>query len=331
MAAKKKSAKAKTRKRSRAEPDRPAAAEPEIDVNVDADLPNPSADPRPDDADPHSLTSKQRAFAEALVGDPERCGWRAAWKAGYSGGNADLPLPETKRKRETLATSASRVLAVPHVRAYIDELEARAAAAFIASPAGAPVREHIAARETALADLEQLAAQNLGVLTAIALGDPRAVVKWGTGWVTVTDSSDLTYEQALLIKKVVHRQFGESGSETLVELADRAPYVKMLEQRVGKVAPVRHELSGPGGGPLDARLSVAVAPEGDQLDEVAWELLGVRPATVSGVEAGLSLDEIRTVLAGWHQDPDPHCTQPWELFEQDHWEESRARYLGDDG
>src|SRR5690606_37513064 len=114
-----------------------------------------------------------------------------------------------------------------------------------------------------------------------------------------------------------------------VKLADRAPYVKMLEQRLGHRAPIRHEFSGPGGGPIEVDATVEAA-DAEDLEDVAMELLGVVPASVSETERGLAPEDVVAILKGWAEDPDPHVSQPWELFEGSGLEESRARYLGDE-
>lgn len=279
------------------------------------------------------MTAKQRDLVEALVRDPDRCQWQAAWRAGYCGGGPDAPFPEAKAKRQALGRTASEQLAKPRVKAYLDELEARATAAFLASPAGEVVREHVAARAAAEADIEKLAAAHMDVLTAIALHDPRKVVRWGQGWVEVQNSDDLTYAEAILVREVKHVEaFGEGGptTTTTVKFADRAPYVKMLGQVLGKFAPQRHEVSGPGGGPIEHHVGVEVAPDAELLEECAAELLGVVPASVSEQERGLAPDEVVAILKGWADDPEPHVGAVHQLFEGAALEESRARYLGDE-
>lgn len=322
----------------------PAESDPAPDADLDRDATegdlegdlNPGVgDPGSNQGDLPSLTPKQREFANYLVSDAERCGWKAAWKAGYCGGDPDLPYPDDDRKRKTLAQTASKTVAKPAVAAYIAELDARATAAFMAGPQGEVIREHVAAREAQQHEAEKLAALNLDVITAIALHDPRDLVQWDQTSITIADSKQLEYHQAILLKEVRHEDvFHKDGSTshiTTVKLADRAPYVKLLEQRLGKLAPIKHEVSGPGGGPIEAEIGVAVAPAAEQLDECAMELLGVVPASVSEAEAGLAPDEVVAVIKGWSADPDPHVFQPWELFEEEHLGETMARYLGDDG
>lgn len=301
----------------------------------EGDLPTALGDPGSTEGDLSPLTPKQRAFANYLVSDAERCGWKAAWLAGYCGGGPGQSYPDDDRKRKTLAQAASKTVAKPAVAAYLAELDARATAAFMAGPQGEVIREHVAAREAQQHEAEKLAALNLDVITAIALHDPRKVVRWGQDWVEVRDCEDLEYHEAILLRDVKHedvtRENGDIVKTTYVKLADRAPYVKMLEQRLGKLAPVRVEHSGPGGGPIEHDVGVAVAPPAEQLEECAMELLGVVPASTSEADAGLAPDEVVAILKGWSVDPDPHVGQAWDLFEEQHLSESVARYLGDEG
>lgn len=296
---------------------------------------NREGDPRVDEGDRdlrRTLTDKQRAFAEQYVVDPDTP-WAAAWRAGYAGGSADEDPPEETSKRRRLSDRAYRLLHHEGVKAYIDELQARAASAFLASPDGAVVREHLAAVEAGAADVEKLAATNLELITRIAHHDPRRVVSWSQEAIVVNDSKELEYHEAVLVKEVRHEDVyhknGDVSHITTVKLADRAPYVKMLEQRVGKWAPVKVEHSGPGGGAIEHehRAGAVEAPSDDLIDEIALRALGGIPATRARQDEGLPAADVIRVLEAWELDPNPHCEEPADLFRDEHWEETRARYL----
>jgi hypothetical protein len=251
MAAKKKSG---TGRKSPAQPEArnvvPTEPDRQTGVNdVEVDQVDPQGDRALNQVDPTKLTAKQRRFVTELLKDPERNQSVAAWRAGYCGGGPDKEYPTDKRKRQTVAQQASKVMQQPLVEAYYRELEEKATAAFLASPEGAGVREHLAARAAGEADLELLAAKNLAVMIAIAHHDIRSAVKWGPGRIEVTDSDDLSYEEQLLIREVrFDETFHKDGSRTdttTVKLADRGPYMKMLEARVGKrrSSPSAHSMS----------------------------------------------------------------------------------------
>jgi len=273
----------------------------------------------------------QRAFAEQYVIDSEKP-LEAAWRAGYCGGSPDADPPDETPKRRRLADRAHRLLEHAGVLELIDELQTRAAATFLASPAGAAVVE----AEAHTADVVALAAKNLAVMVAVAHHDIRSAVQWGQGWITVTDSESLTYEEALLIREVKHEQrdFGEAGvvSTTMIKIADRAPYVKMLEQRVGKTAPIKVEHSGPGGGAVEHehRVGPAMAPSDELIDEVSIQILGVVPATRARPDDGIPAADVIRVLEAWELDGDALCEDPADLFRERNWEETRARYLVSD-
>lgn len=323
---------AKGRKRSPAETDRPT--EPEFDqaddeVRDGSDLPREKADRGSTRSD---LTEKRRKLVEFYISDPERCGWKAAWRAGYSGGSEYAPYPEDKRKRQTLAQVASQTLADPAVQAYMAELDARATAVFLAGPQGAALLEHVESREVGLVEVEKLAAANLDQIIRLANFDPGDVFSLEDNQLSMVDWKELTLEQRQLIQSVKHvicPSCGFSPAGLEVKLESRRPYIEMIEKRVGKFAPIKHEVSGPGGGPIS--VEVEEAPDGEILDMCAHELLGIVPATVSEQERGLAADEVIAILRGWAADPEPHVGEVHQLFEGQHLEESMARYLGDDG
>ena len=106
----------------------------------------------------------------------------------------------------------------------------------------------------------------------------------------------------------------------------------MLEARVGKIAPSKVEVSGPGGAPIETRSELALGgPSSEILDSIARKVLGVVPATKSRQEAGIPLEEIRAVIERWSLDTDPHVTSPASLFAAEHWAETERRYLVGDG
>jgi hypothetical protein len=70
-----------------------------------------------------SLTSRSRAYCEALVSVANGCQWVAAWHAGYPG--SEIPPEELSQKQKNaLSGEAWRQRKNPQVRAYIAELKA---------------------------------------------------------------------------------------------------------------------------------------------------------------------------------------------------------------
>lgn len=304
-------------------------ASPEVD-QVDQHVDQP-----PTEVD---LTGNQLAFCQALAADPERRPWLAAWRAGYSGGSPDAePPPLKSAARKNLASQASRVLKKPGVQRYLADLDRKATEAFLASPEGQAVVERTQAMEAVEGEAVDLAAKNLGIMVSIAHHDMRSVVTWGPGWVEVKESAELTYEEQLLVREVRHDETtGKDGSLTVtttVKLADRMPYVRMLEARLGKLPPKKHEVSGPGGGPVqhEARVDVGPsAPSDELIDEMARRVLGGVPATRARGDDGIPLEEIRRVLAAWEADGQTQHVSPAELFSEENWPETRTRYLDGD-
>jgi hypothetical protein len=193
------------------------------------------------------LTRRQRAFAEAFVGEADGEGWRAAWLAGYS--NADPKGPEpTGKLRRALSAEASRCLGRAKVSAYIAELRDRATAEFLASPGAEPIRRSIMDRERAEYDATELAQRNLDLITRLAHHDPRDLVSWGPDGIEVADSRELAWWQAILLRSVEHvertRADGTREVKVTVKLEPRAPYVAMLEKRLGAAAPARLKITG---------------------------------------------------------------------------------------
>ncbi len=264
--------------------------------------------------------------------DPPRAAWECVWRSGYQGGSERSPFPEDAQRRKRLSHQSSKCLHNPTIAAHLAELDANAASVFAASPEGVAVREHAAQVELGRLDAEELAAANLQIIASIAHHDPRRVMSWTQTSIEVLDSNDLEPHEAILVREVRHEDiYAKDGSTThvtTVKLAGRAPYVKMLEQRVGKLAPLRVEHSGPGGGSISHEHELE-PPTASVLVELARGLLGCVPAsTVS--DDSVQLEDVVTVLRRWAADDDPEVLEPELLFNKDAWQETRARYLVDD-
>lgn len=199
------------------------------------------------------LTPKQRAFAQAYVGAAGEIGWRAAWSAGYCDTDPDGPEP-SPAKVHTLTAQGSRCLAHAGVAAYIAELREAATASLLASPSGEPIRRAIMTRERVEYDATELAQRNLDLITLIAHHDPRDVVSWGCDGLVIVDSSELAWWQAIILRSVEQTERicsdGTREVKITVKLEPRAPYVAMLEKRLGATAPARVEITGKNGAPL---------------------------------------------------------------------------------
>jgi len=240
--------------------------------------------------------------------DPSRAAWESVWRAGYQGGSEGSPFPEDTGRRKRLSQQSSKCLHNPTIAAHLAELDANAASVFAASAEGVAVREHAAQVELGRLGAEELAATNLQIITSIAHHDPRRVMSWTQTSIEVRDSNDLKPHEAILVREVRHED--------------------MLEARVGKLAPLRVEHSGPGGGAISHEHELE-PPSASVLDELARGLLGCVPAsTVS--DDSVQLEDVVTVLRRWAADDDPEVLEPELLFTKDAWQETRSRYLVDD-
>lgn len=71
-------------------------------------------------------------------------------------------------------------------------------------------------------------------LAALGLADPRDVVEWDEGDVTLRDSSELTVEQAATVAEV-RRVVTPDGETTTVKLRDPMPSLALLAKHTGVV------------------------------------------------------------------------------------------------
>lgn len=146
-----------------------------------------------------------------------------------------------KAKTDTVAdVIVSKMLGVAKVKAFYDSLIA------------AKVKSAIATREEIL---ERLSLQSRVTITDICdfrhvqvgedeNGDPVYQTVW-----TMKDSKDIRPEHAACIKSVTVTKTGPK-----IELFDSTASAKLLAEMQGWQAPSKHELSAPGGGPLQVQV-----------------------------------------------------------------------------
>jgi phage terminase small subunit len=83
-------------------------------------------------------------------------------------------------------------------------------------------------------------------LAKIAYADPRAVLSWGPGGVSLRDSSELTDDEAAIVAEV-----SETGR---VKLFDRVKALELLGRHLGLFVE-RREVSGPDGSAVKAEIT----------------------------------------------------------------------------
>lgn len=91
-------------------------------------------------------------------------------------------------------------------------------------------------------------------LKRIAFADPRKLLSWGPGGVLLTDSANLTDDQAAAVARISQTKT-ESGGTIRLEMHDKLSALDKLG-RVLEIYTERVEHTGEGGGPVKSELVI---------------------------------------------------------------------------
>ena len=168
-------------------------------------------------------TAKERAFAEALVGDAAGNTSRAAELAGYRGAPNKVGPRVAKR---------------PHVRALVALLQREAIADFVEhTPAGQALAERQRARAAEADHHAELARETLEHLTAVGFADITELVEWDDAGPRFKDSKTVP-EHARRAVQSVSRVVKPDGSvETKLTMHPKVPALAQLVKITGQAQP----------------------------------------------------------------------------------------------
>lgn len=139
------------------------------------------------------LTPKQRTFVSEYLVDLNAT--QAAIRAGYS--------------KKTAGTMAQRLIAKSHIREAIKAAQSR--------------------REKRTEITQD---RVLNELARVAFGNPRAVMSWGPGGLTLRNSADLTEDEAALVAEVRETTTKDGGSLAL-KTHDKMKALELLGKHLG--------------------------------------------------------------------------------------------------
>ena len=193
-----------------------------------------------------SLTPKREAFAQAVA-------------SGMTQADAYRSAFDTSRmKAETVQQKASRLMADGKVRARVKELQEAAASAVVMTRREALERLTVLAR-TGIADLVEFRQVEMG---ADAEGNDAVQSVWSV--------KDAALQDPVKLAAISELTAGRDG----IKIKTHSPLqaIQQLAKMQGWESATKHELSGPGGGPVEtvdlSRLS----------DAAIAELMAARPA-----------------------------------------------------
>lgn len=86
-------------------------------------------------------------------------------------------------------------------------------------------------------------------IARVAFGDPRDVMTWGPGGVTLKDSATLTDDQAMQVSEVSETIGATGGGSLKLKKHDKVKALELLGRHLGMFTD-KTELSGAEGGPL---------------------------------------------------------------------------------
>lgn len=213
------------------------------------------------------LTDKERRLARLLVLEPDIPMARAAWLAGYCGGDPDLPEPKDTKSRDKLAKSATHARERPHVQAEIarlqrlqaTNLQARAAMGEREAQVELEARERRLDNLTAEADVIDLGARLLALKLDAAMFDVGEIITWepyDNGFVKVRGSAEMPAAHRRLVQKIqFHPRCGACGQDhekpgLTLEFVPKATFSAQASKQLGLDAPRKLEVTGKDGAPL---------------------------------------------------------------------------------
>jgi phage terminase small subunit len=148
------------------------------------------------------------------------------------------------------------------VREYLIDLNATQAAvragysAKTANEQGARLLANVSVR-SAVADAQKKRSDRTEItqdrvlkeIARVAFGDPRDVMTWGPGGVTLKDSATLTDDQAMQVSEVSETIGATGGGSLKLKKHDKVKALELLGRHLGMFTD-KTELSGAEGGPL---------------------------------------------------------------------------------